>query len=67
MPKGVEHTGKSTAPAIAPNSVESLMPKGVEHPRGGNHGGGRPSVESLMPKGVEHGLMIYFLRWYLLC
>ncbi len=42
--------------------VESLMPKGVEHPkifRRPNHW--RIRVESLMPKGVEHGILLFII------
>ncbi len=35
-------------------SVESLMPKGVEHKVEKNIGLVESCVESLMPKGVEH-------------
>ncbi len=35
-------------------SVESLMPKGVEHPKNYNLRMLLMRVESLMPKGVEH-------------
>ena len=35
-------------------SVESLMPKGVEHLLSSKKSWLKVSVESLMPKGVEH-------------
>ena len=54
MPKGVEHEEDAWARREKVLSVESLMPKGVEHID-------LPckeillfGVESLMPKGVEH-------------
>ncbi len=54
MPKGVEHTVQTDLHTNL-DSVESLMPKGVEHAKTSI----RLliiwlSVESLMPKGVEH-------------
>ncbi len=47
--------------------VESLMPKGVEHPR--NLDGATPvnRVESLMPKGVEHVKVIPDINSLVLC
>ena len=37
-------------------SVESLMPKGVEHKNIEKRSRSRECVESLMPKGVEHNM-----------
>ena len=54
MPKGVEHHSCDEC-VIKHFSVDSLMPKGVEHQENvaiaSIHAS---SVESLMPKGVEH-------------
>ena len=38
-------------------SVESLMPKGVEHIDTASPSTSLVSVESLMPKGVEHAIL----------
>ncbi len=67
MPKGVEHSNCVHSFDI-PLSVESLMPKGVEHcdkalcniPE-------YCSVESLMPKGVEHKRQVLIMPYLLKC
>ena len=54
MPKGVEHQFILWAVSVCVLSVESLMPKGVEHIFARHKNRFIVSVESLMPKGVEH-------------
>ncbi len=54
MPKGVEHCKTTDFTRLYALSVESLMPKGVEHVDLTHSQKLKFSVESLMPKGVEH-------------
>ena len=63
MPKGVEHFGVR-AWVNFNGSVESLMPKGVEHGSPLSSGiSFSASVESLMPKGVEHNKTFVFSEY----
>ncbi len=57
MPKGVEHLSRAMRFSNEARSVESLMPKGVEHYEKGEFKTYSTSVESLMPKGVEHRVL----------
>ncbi len=67
MPKGVEHVMIFYFDKQL-NSVESLMPKGVEHLfKLFSSAQEIASVESLMPKGVEHWILNRINSAFVLC
>ena len=56
MPKGVDHSRKTTRRVTYPEVQKSLMPKGVDHQQVELRASltRRAVQKSLMPKGVDH-------------